>query len=111
MSELKPCPQPSAEPVADWLQECTDGRVSSHTITILNAFRRWYDAYRVKPALEMARREALEEAAKVAEDDAIEVYPTDHANRRHLEVSRSIATAIRNLKDQAKIQENSRGDQ
>ncbi|MBK9496687.1 MAG: hypothetical protein IPO08_19735 [Xanthomonadales bacterium] len=38
--------QVKAEPVADWLQECTDGRVSSHTITMLNSFRRWYDEYR-----------------------------------------------------------------
>lgn len=43
------------------------------------------------------RSAALEEAAKVAENDAAEVYPTSVSNRRHLEVCVSIATAIRAL--------------
>lgn len=48
----------NADPVADWLQECTDGRVSSHTVTMLNSFRRWYDEYRVAAAInEAAQKE------------------------------------------------------
>jgi hypothetical protein len=30
--------------VDEWLAECTDGRVSSHTITMLRTFARWNDA-------------------------------------------------------------------
>ena len=75
-------PQPSAEPVADWLQECTDGRVSSHTITMLNAFRRWYDEYRVNPALEAARRE---DQARIADLEACIdlVIPDDCKSQLH----------------------------
>lgn len=52
------------------------------------------------PATHLAavKNEALEEAAKVAENDAAEVYPTNDANRRHLEACVSIATAIRAMK-------------
>lgn len=32
------------EAVERWLAECTDGRVSSHTITMLNSFSRWQEA-------------------------------------------------------------------
>lgn len=50
------------DPVADWLAECTDGRVSSHTITMLSTFRRWYDhkALAERDALIAELREALE---------------------------------------------------
>lgn len=54
------------ELVDAWLAECTDGRVSGHTITMLRTFARW-----LQPAIDAAREEGrragLEEAAKVVE--------------------------------------------
>jgi LDH2 family malate/lactate/ureidoglycolate dehydrogenase len=59
--------------VAEWLAECTDGRVSSHTITMLRTYTRWLEytrlsAYapdRITPEVKEAAADACFEATGI----------------------------------------------
>jgi len=51
--------------VAEWLAECTDGRVSSHTITMLRTYTRWLEYTRLSAyAPDRITPEVVEAAAR-----------------------------------------------
>jgi predicted transcriptional regulator len=56
-----------ADAVDAWLAECTDGRVSPHTIKLLRSFSSWANQHTSPPTEAQIRADERERCAKVAE--------------------------------------------